>query len=133
MELPDLGNSFAWIYYRGFFMGNAGELSSIIAARPTLLWQTFDAVETWTPAIQALDDGDGDSTLVTQQMVDEALGAFTAIAEEANPALAARIRIEIDTLNVETFVGMTMTEVYDQAINRVDEMIFVPVINATGY
>jgi hypothetical protein len=131
MQLPTLRESLTWTYYRGLFTSNANELSFIIATHPALLWQSFDALETWTPAVQALDDGNGDQVIITQTMIDEMVTVLDGIAGEANPALAARIQMELDVLDPDSFVGLTIAEASEQIAGRIEGLIYLPVITAS--
>jgi hypothetical protein len=131
MQLPILRESLSWTYYQGLFTSNANELSLIIATHPALLWQSFDALETWTPAVQALDDGNGDQVIITQSMIDEMVAALDGIAGEAAPALAARIRMELDALDPDSFVGLTIDEVSEQIAGRIEGLLYLPVVRAS--
>lgn len=89
MELSALRDTPAWDHYHALFAGNAGEFSAVLAANPGLLWQSFDALESWTPAIQSLDDDTGEQVIVSQEMVNQAVGTLEGIRNAAGPGLAA--------------------------------------------
>lgn len=131
MNLNGLRDGDSWHHYHALFNGHNDELTTIIATNPELLWQTWEALDTWTPAIQAVEDGNGDMVPVTQPMVDEAMTVLAGIRDNAGPQLAAQIQTEIDLLAIETMAddGLTMDDVVARVDNRVDTLIYLPVVS----
>jgi len=128
MMLTDLQASDAWPYYHNLFNQYTAELTTIMATNPTVLWQTYDALETWTPAIAAADNGSGSSIVVSPQMATEALLALEGIRDNASPALAAQIQVEIDVLDPNAMVGQTMDDVFLQMENRIQGQVYLPFV-----
>ena len=129
LELTEIRNTPTWDYYQSGFAQHAEEISLVVAANPTLLWQTADALETWTPALQAYDDGTGSAVFITQPMIDQLVTIFAAIRDATNdPALAAQIQLELDTLNPNSFVSLTMDEAMTQIGGRIQGQLFLPII-----
>jgi hypothetical protein len=128
MSLTDLQASLSWDYYTSFIGQNSSELSTILATNPTILWQTLDALETWTPAVQTYDDGQGSAVIVSQAMVDEAKAALEDIRDAADPDLAARIQVELDLLDIESYAGLTMDEVATRVMDRVQSVTYLPIV-----
>ncbi len=131
MNLNGLRGGDSWNYYHALFNSHNDELTTIIATNPELLWQTWDALDTWTPAIQAVEDGNGAMVPVTQPMVDQAMTVLEGIRDSAGPQLAAQIQTEIDVLEIESMAddGLTMDDVVTQVDNRIDALIYLPVIS----
>lgn len=131
MNLNGLRDGDSWNYYHGLFNSHNDELTTIIATNPELLWQTWDALDTWTPAIQAVEDGNGAMVPVTQPMVDQAMIVLEGIRDNAGPQLAAQIQTEINVLEIESMVndGLTMDDVVNRVDNRIDTLIYLPVIS----
>jgi hypothetical protein len=100
----------------------------IMALNPALLWQTADTLESWTPAVQAYDEGLGSSVTVTQAMANQLVTVFEGVRDEASPPLADRIQSELDVLDPNSFVGLTMDEAMVQIGERIQGQIFLPLI-----
>ena len=131
MQMNDLRNGQSWHYYHVLFGNHNQELTTMIATNPELLWQTWDALDTWTPALQAVEDGNGASEPVTQAMVDEAMTALEGIRDNASPQLAAQIQTEIDVLGIESMATdeLTMADVMAQVGDRIDGLVYLPVVS----
>jgi hypothetical protein len=129
MALTDLRDGQSWNFYMSLFSGHQDELTAIIATNPEILWNSWDALESWTPALQAVDDGNGDMVTVSQSMVDDALTVLNGIQDNATLQLSAQIQTEIDVLTIESMVGLTMDEVITQVANRIDSQLFLPIIS----
>ncbi|MCP4358537.1 MAG: hypothetical protein GY796_11020 [Chloroflexi bacterium] len=129
MTLTDLQASDAWPYYHNLFNQHTAELTTIMATNPTVLWHTYDALGTWTPAIAAADNGNGSSFVVSQQMADEAILTLEGIRDNVSPALAAQIQVEIDVLDPNDMVRQTMDDVFVQVENRIQGQVYLPFIS----
>lgn len=130
LELNEVRQSEAWPYYQTLFSTHNDAMTNVIATHPLVLWQTFDALETWTEPIYEHDVGN-DSVLVTQEMANEATTALEGIrdaAQDSHPELAAAIQVELDVLDPQGMVGMPMGEVMDQVANRINGRVYLPVM-----
>lgn len=128
LQLNDLRQSDSWNYYHALFNNNTSEVTTMMATQPTVLWTTFDALETWTPAIATADAGGGGTITVTQGMADEAVAALTSIRDHASPSLAARIQLELDVLDVTGMAGLTMDEVMARVEERIQGQVYLPIV-----
>jgi hypothetical protein len=128
MTLTELRDTPTWTYYQSGFASHAEEISMIMALNPALLWQTADTLESWTPAVQAYDEGLGSSVTVTQAMANQLVTVFEGVRDEASPPLADRIQSELDVLDPNSFVGLTMDEAMVQIGERIQGQIFLPLI-----
>ncbi|MCA9972203.1 MAG: VCBS repeat-containing protein [Anaerolineales bacterium] len=127
VDLP-LSQTPTWAYYTGGFGMHAAEMSDILLTHPLLLWQTYDVMTLWTPAVLELDHGQGDLVVVTQEMADGLTGLFSGMAAEASPELAARIQFELDVLDLDAYVGLTMDEAQAQLGERIQAVVYLPVV-----
>ena len=129
MQFAALRETLSWDYYSGQFSLHAQELSHILATNPILLWQTFDALELWMPALAALDDGQGQSFIVTEPMATAAQALFTGIQAEADPALAAQIAIELARLDFPGTVGQPVAVLEQTVAARVQVQLHLPLVS----
>lgn len=130
LELNELQQSEAWPFYQNAFSTHNDALTNVIATHPLVLWQTFDALESWTDPLYQYDQGDG-NVLVTQAMADEATVALEGIrdaAQDSHPALAAAIQAELDVLDPPGMAGMPMAEVMAQVAGRIDGRVYLPLM-----
>lgn len=128
-ELADLKGTPSWAYYAGLGQGNTAELSSIIFANPTLLWQTYEVLQLWTPAVGSYDEGQGANVILTAEMMAQTEDWLNAIAGEADPSLAAVIDRELGILNPASMAGMNMSQVTARVRGRVESQLYLPVLS----
>lgn len=129
MAFTELRDTPTWNYYQQGFAQHAEAMAAVMAANPGLLWQTADALETWTPALQAYDEGMGSNVTVNQPMVDELVAVFDDMKNATHdPALAAQIQRELAVLNPDSFVGLTMDEAVGRLEERVQGQLFLPFV-----
>ena len=105
------GASAAGQRYIDLYTAHAAEMGRIGLDDPGLLWDAFGALQNFLPGLEALVTGRGDQVLVTQEMVDDALGIWTRLAAAAGPTLAGVIQGELaqhDQLG--DFVGLTFAD-----------------------
>lgn len=129
MEMTDLRDGPSWNYYQALFANHNEELTTIIATNPEILWQSWDALDSWTPALQSVEDGDGALVSVSQPMVADALLVLENIQDNASPQLASQIQVEMDLLDIESMVGLTMDDVITRVEERIDGQAFLPIIS----
>jgi hypothetical protein len=128
VELPGLVSSLSWGYYSDLFKANSQELATIIATHPSLLWKSLDVLEATTPLVQALGQGEGDLAVVSQELEDDVMELLQGIQDEAGPELAARIQIEMDVLDLDSFAGKDMNEVANQLEQRIAGDVYLPMV-----
>ncbi len=128
VDLLALKSTPIWNHYQNLFGRYSPEISTIVATNPTLLWRSFSMLETWTPAIQSLDSGQGFMVTITQGMIDEIKQLFEGIEAEAGPGLAARLNFELTALNLDSYVGLNMDEAETKFSKEIRPEIFLPVV-----
>jgi hypothetical protein len=129
MELAGLRDTPTWNYYQSAFADHSSELSSVMALNPSLLWQTADTLETWTPAIQAYDEGFGSSVTITQPMVDQIVALAEGIRDATDATdLAAQIQFELDVLDPDSLAGLNIDEAMTQIGERIEAQLFLPLV-----
>ncbi len=128
LSFPGLEASLSWQYYHAVFENHEEELSTIVATNPGLLWQSFDVFEAWTPGLVAASNGDGNMSIVSDKMVDDAENLLLGIQAEASPALANRIESEMAFLDLDSFRNGTMDDALLQIENQVQYQLFLPIV-----
>lgn len=113
-----------WTYYTALFDANSVEMSTIMATNPPLLWDALGTIDEWTPALQSLSDGEGDTFVLSQQMVDDTIGLIDGIKGEAGPGLKAAIQQEENALDLASFAGLNMDQAWStmEARRSISEM-----------
>jgi hypothetical protein len=64
------------------------ELSCIAATNPTILWESWETLEAWAPALQSLVAEQGSEVTITQAMVNDLNSVLEQIEAVAQPAVA---------------------------------------------
>lgn len=118
MTLEDQRASPLWPYYTALFDFHSPEMTRIVAANPPLLWNGLNTIDAWTPAVQALSDGNGASFMITQPMVAGVETLLDGIQAKASPALQAAIQLEQDALDLPSFAGMNVNIAWDEIQQR---------------
>lgn len=114
LSLPNQEASPLWDYYTALFDYYAPEMASVTASNPGLLWQSLDALEDWTPAAESVAAGTGDTTLVSQELVDDTVSFFDGLEAEASPGLKAAIQHERAALDLPSLVGMNLNAAFEE-------------------
>ena len=128
VQLADLRASLSWSYYMGLFQTHESELTTILLANPSLLWETFDVLQVWTPGIVAADAGQGDTIIITQAQAREADDLLKHIAEAAGPQLKEAIGYEAQILDFPSQGGKNMNEALENLKSRIKGQIYLPSI-----
>lgn len=105
-------------YYESLMWKHTAEINQIMSAYPENNEKTFHALRLFTPALEALVDGKGDTTRITSEQVDILNQQLDFYASVGGPAFRADIEKERQRLQLNLFVGMTMNEAWDH-INAV--------------
>jgi len=103
-------------YYAALHDLYAPEISNIVASNPTLLWSSLNTLDEWTPGVESLGNGTGDTITITQQMVDDGIGLLNGIKGQASQGLQVVIQHEQDALNLPSFVGLNMNQAWNQVM-----------------
>lgn len=115
-DIEDRMDEILWAYYTGLVQQHTSELSIIVATNPSILWDGFDMLETWTPAAEGFKGGQSNSVKIEQQWVDKTTDLMLKIQSKASSELAQTIQTELVVLDLDSYVGLTM----DEAVNRLN-------------
>lgn len=97
--------------YVELYRTHGREIYERIAADPALLWDTWRALENYTPALIALAAGEGEQTRLTSGMLSSSLDIWQRLAAAGSPELAAAINAELAaTDNLADFTNKTVAE-----------------------
>ncbi len=88
------------------------ELVRLIWYDVTMYRLTWRVIDLYSPPIEALLDGKGDTVWVSQEMVDEMLRFLTEMESRASPELREVIRRERAKVPWEEMVGLTVEEAW---------------------
>jgi hypothetical protein len=113
-------------YYTALYYGHSPELSRIAATNPTILWESWETLEAWTPALQSLVAGQGNEATITQAMVNDLNSVLEQIEAAASPQLRLAIQREQNALNLPSFVGRTMDAAWAKVNQRQVSEVFLP-------
>ncbi|MFZ0544189.1 MAG: VCBS repeat-containing protein, partial [Candidatus Promineifilaceae bacterium] len=128
-DLPAQETSPQWDYYTRLFDDYSPTLSALVAQNPSLAWSSQETLQEWTPAVESLSDGTGDSFVVTADMANDTNDLFNGLKDVADPNLAALIQHEQDLLDVESLAGLTMDEAWDEfVVRRPVEELYITII-----
>lgn len=133
LQLLELDNSTGWDHYHGLFNTHNDELIKVIATNPLVLWQTFDALETWTEPLYNYDQGMGGT--ISTEMANSASNTLTAIHDAAAadyPLLAARLQMELDILQPAAMAGQPISDAVTQIANRQNYETYLPIITKSN-
>lgn len=78
----------------------------------TMTQQTWRVIDLYSPAVEALLDGEGDRVKITQEMVDELLVFLTGMEERADDDLHQIIQDERSKVPWQELVGLTAEEAW---------------------
>ncbi|MGB9776531.1 MAG: hypothetical protein ACPLYD_08895 [Anaerolineae bacterium] len=88
------------------------ELVRLIWYDATMYRLTWRVIDLYSPAVEALLDGKGETVRVSQEMVDEMLRFLTEMESRATPELREVIRRERAKVPWEEMVGLTGEEAW---------------------
>ncbi len=128
-QLTEQEMSPQWNYYARLFGSFSPTVSGLVAAHPSLAWKANTTFQQWTPAVESLSNGVGDTFVIKAYMIDNAVDMLDELKQAAAPDLAAIIQREEDLLGLEDFVGMTMDQAWDELqIRRPVEELYLTII-----
>ena len=126
-------SSQAGIHYRELYEAYSGEISRLLLLNPSLFTDSAQILQSVTPGLNLLLDGNGDEAVVTQELVDATIAFLKQLAadDQANGSgeLARAIEYEIGRIDWDRLVGMT----YDAAWKYIQEALtiqklFIPLL-----
>lgn len=88
------------------------ELVRLIWYDETMYRLTWRVIDLYSPAVEALLDGKGDTVKVSQEMVDDMLRFLTEMEVRASPELREVIRRERAKVPWKEMVGLTVEEAW---------------------
>lgn len=88
------------------------ELGMLIWYDETMTEQTWRLIDLYSPAVEALLDGEGATYRVSQEMVDELLRFLEGMEERATPELGSIIREERGRVPWDELAGLTVEEAW---------------------
>jgi len=106
------GKRYIALYYR-----NASEIRGLLAGDDSLRSLAFTAMDAWGPGLEALVEGQGAGSTVTQAMSDSMTALLEKLKQEGSAGLSSDIQQEQAALNLPSLVGQPM----DQAARKVDQ------------
>jgi len=119
-ELP-LGPHFIELYYT-----HTPELVSLLLTHPSLWDDGLASLLAWQPKLEALLDGEGDTTFISAADITAVEDFLAALLDEASTTLAEVISTELDTLGpLDSYVGQSMSAAEDAILNA---EVFLPVV-----
>ena len=129
LDLTEQRNSAQWRYYNALFKVYTPEMIDIISSHPPVLWSALNTFNSWTPALQALDEGTGVEEIITQSMVDNALNFLDKLQDEAKPGLQAAIERERAVVDIPAFNGLNLDKAWAKlAAQRPTDKLFITII-----
>jgi hypothetical protein len=103
----------AGLYYSDLMMEHGYEQYEILQAHPEHFDEFWHVVELFTPGIEALTDGQGDTVLITEEHINSLKKEWEWESQFASDSMREDIEKELQRFPLETFIGMTFSEVWD--------------------
>lgn len=100
-------------YYESLMWKHTAEINQIISAHPENNEKIMSALRLFTPGLEALVDGEGNTVHITSEQVgaiQEQLDFFVSVG---SPAFREDIEKERQRLQLDRFVGLTMNDAWD--------------------
>jgi hypothetical protein len=92
------------------YYAHSTEIAGILNTHTNLAEQGLDVIDTLTPNLQALLDGQGSTAIVTNEQIQQAQAFLDALLPHASPELQQAIANERITHSLEELAGMTMDQ-----------------------
>lgn len=100
-------------YYESLMWKHTAEINQIMSTHPENNEQIFSALRLFTPALEALVDGRGDTVRITSEQVEVLKEQLDFYVSVGSPAFRADIEKERHRLQLDRFVGLTMNDAWD--------------------
>jgi hypothetical protein len=104
----------------------------VLMAHPELSDSSFETMNLFTPSLQALLDGNGDSVIITTEQVQGLQSFLDALVQYGDEDLQSVILAELEKHPLENLVGLTMNGAWVQ-INGYEFEWLQPLGNANPY
>lgn len=98
--------------YIDLYYAHSEEIAAILDADSELADQGLDVVDTLTPGLQALLDGQGNTVVITSEQIQQAQAFLDALIPYASPELQHAIADERSRQPLEQLAGMTMLQAW---------------------
>ncbi len=117
-------------YYAALYQAHLTELTAISLANPSLLLDSWSALEMWTPALRSLvnPEASGKEQIITAEMVGALAGVVEQFRVAANPDLQATIAREQNALALDEFIGRSAASAWATLNERIIGEQFLPVV-----
>lgn len=120
-----LGKTPAGLYYSDLIMAHNYEQYDIIQAHFEHFDEFWHVVELFTPGIEALTDGRGDTVLITEEHINSLKKEWEWESQFASDSMREDIEKELQRFPLETFVEMTFSEAWDYVnANFPDDLVY---------
>lgn len=116
-----LSNSIEGQRYIDVYYQHSAEIAFIMNSNPVIAEQGLDFIDSFTPNLQSLLDGQGSSVVITSTQIQEAEAFLDAILPYASSALQQTIANERIQQPLEQFIGVTMDEALEYVEDGVSE------------
>lgn len=103
--------------YIALYYHHASEMRGLLAGDDSLRSLALTAMDAWGPGLEALVEGQGGGSTVTQAMADSMTALLEKLKQEGSAGLRSDIQQEQAALNLPSLVGQPM----DQASRKVDQ------------
>lgn len=104
----------------------------VLIANPELSDSSFETMNLFTPSLQALVDGEGDTVTITAEQVEGLQSFLDALIQYGDEDLQSIISSELEKHPLENMVGLTMNEAWSQ-INGYEFEWLQPIGDANPY
>ena len=97
-------------YYRALLIKHGEEQYQIVNAHPEHLDEFWQIVELFSPGVEALVNGEGDTVRITEEQINRLNEEWEWEAQFASPSFREDVERELKRFPLDGFVGMTMSE-----------------------
>ncbi|MBI5840647.1 MAG: M23 family metallopeptidase, partial [Chloroflexi bacterium] len=104
----------------------------VLMAHPELSDQSLEMMNLFVPPLQALLDGNGDTTIITSEQVAGLQSFLNALVEYGDPELQDAILSELERRPLESMIDMTMNEAW-RHVNGYQLEWLPPISNSNPY
>jgi hypothetical protein len=104
------------------------DLLQVAGQNADVFSQSLATLTTWRPALQALVDGEGDTVIITAEMVDSMQATLDAYEALGSPKLANTIAFAEAILDLDSYRGLTMDEALTQFEAVEFEQVYLPLV-----
>lgn len=102
--------------YTNLYYAHTVEVVQILDGDSALREEAAEVVVLWQPNLQALVDGQGDTVVITSELMERTLAFIDQLSANTSPELQQIIAVELALHPPEEMIGMTM----DQAWNHIN-------------